>query len=76
MHRARVIRLAKAAIKHDSTPALISFNVEALALKHITEVKTLAESLQLFFDKAANSIKAGRTDDPAGCRGRSSCPTA
>jgi len=28
----RVIRMAKAAIKHDATPTLISFNIEALAL--------------------------------------------
>jgi hypothetical protein len=69
VHRARVIRLAKAAIKHDSTPALISFNVEALALEHITEVEPLIESLQLFFDEAAVCIKAGLTEDPAGVSG-------
>jgi hypothetical protein len=74
VHRARVIRLAKAAIKHDSTPALISFNVEALALTHITEVKTLAASLQLFFDKAASDIKAALTDDPAGVSGKIKLP--
>jgi hypothetical protein len=74
VHRARVIRLAKAAIKHDSTPALISFNVEALALKYITEVKTLAESLQLFFDKAVGSITAGLTDDPARVSGKIKLP--
>ena len=75
VHRARVIRLAKAAITHDSTPALISFNVEALALAQITEVKTLAESLQLFFDTAASSIKSGLTEDPAGVSGKTR-PTA
>lgn len=74
VHRARVIRLAKAAIKHDSTPALISFNVEALALKHLTEIKTLAGSLQLSFDKAASSIKGGLTDDPAGVSGTIKLP--
>jgi hypothetical protein len=74
VHRARVIRLAKAAVKHDSTPALISFNIEALALKHITEIKALVESLQLFFDKAASSIKAGLTDDPAGVSGKIKLP--
>jgi hypothetical protein len=73
-HRARVIRLAKAAIKHDSTPALISFNVEALALEHITEVTGLAESLQRFFDTAASSIKAGLTEDPAGVSGKIKLP--
>lgn len=74
VHRARVIRLAKAAIKHDSTHALISFNVEALALTHVTKVMTLAESLQLFFDKATSSIKAGLTDDPAGVSGKIKLP--
>lgn len=74
VHRARIIRLAKAAIKHDSTPALISFNVEGLALEYITAVKTLADSLQLFFDKAASSIKVGLTDDPAGVSGKIKLP--
>jgi hypothetical protein len=74
LHRARVIRLAKAAIKGDSAPALISFNVEALALTHITKARTLAESLQLFFDKTASSIKVGLTDDPAGVSGNIKLP--
>jgi hypothetical protein len=74
VHRARVIRLAKAAIKHDFTPALISFNVEALALASITEVKTPAESLQLFFDKAASSLRNGLTEDPAGVSGKIKLP--
>lgn len=74
VHRARVIRLAKAAIKDDSTPALISFNVEALALEHVAQIKTLAESLQLFFDEAASSIKNGLTDDPAGVSGKIKLP--
>ncbi len=74
VHRARVIRLAKAAIKHDSTPALISFNVEALALEHITEIATLAESLQRCFAKAATDIKAGLTEDPAGVSAKIKLP--
>lgn len=74
VHRARTIRLAKAAIKHDSTPALISFNVEALALEHVTELRTIAESLQLFFHEAASSIKAGLTEDPAGVSGKIKLP--
>jgi hypothetical protein len=74
VHRARVIRLAKAAIKHDSAPALISFNVEALALTHITEVASLAKSLQLFFDHAARDIRAGLTEDPAGVSGKIKLP--
>jgi hypothetical protein len=74
VHRARVIRLAKAAIKNDSTPALISFNTEALALAHIVEVRGLAESLQLFFEEAATDIKAGYTEDPAGISGKIKLP--
>jgi hypothetical protein len=74
VHRARVIRMAKAAIKHDATPALISFNIEALALEYISEIRTLGESLQRFFDKASADIKTGFTDDPAGVSGRIKLP--
>ncbi|MDQ3678206.1 MAG: hypothetical protein M3401_15655 [Actinomycetota bacterium] len=74
VHRARVIRMAKAAIKHDATPALISFNIEALALTHITAVRTLGESLQLFFDSSASDIADGLTDDPAGVSGKIKLP--
>jgi Second Messenger Oligonucleotide or Dinucleotide Synthetase domain len=70
VHRARVIRLAKTAIKSDSTPALISFNVEAIALEAIIEVKGLVESLQLFFSKAATNIGEALTEDPAGVSGK------
>ncbi|HWM55524.1 MAG TPA: hypothetical protein VNO20_09070 [Solirubrobacterales bacterium] len=73
--RARVIRLSKAAIKKDSTPALISFNVEALALKIVDdENEGLAEALQRFFDVAADEIKARYTEDPAGVSGRIKLP--
>jgi hypothetical protein len=73
--RARVIRLAKAAIKGDSKPALISFNVEALALEIVDdEDETLAEALQRFFDDAADKIKAGYTEDPAGVSGKIKLP--
>jgi hypothetical protein len=73
-HRARVARLGKAAIKGDSTAALISFNVEALVLDHIDEVDGLIYSLQHFFDEASRSIKAGLTDDPAGVSGKIKLP--
>lgn len=73
-HRARVLRLAKAAIKGDSTPALISFNAEALALDSIVEVKGLIYSLQHFFAEAASSIKADYTEDPAGVSGKIKLP--
>ncbi|HVP03708.1 MAG TPA: hypothetical protein VMT10_14150 [Solirubrobacteraceae bacterium] len=74
VHRARVIRLAKAAIKHDPIPALISFNVEALALEHITKVRLLAEALQSFFAAAASSISTSLTQDPAGVSGEIKLP--
>ena len=74
VHRARVIRMAKAAIKHDATPALISFNIEALALTHITAVATLGESLQLLFASSATDISHGLTEDPAGVSGKIKLP--
>jgi len=74
VHRARVIRMAKAAIKHDATPALISFNIEALALTHITAVATIGESLQLLLESAATDISHGLTDDPAGVSGKIKLP--
>jgi hypothetical protein len=73
-HRARVLRLAKAAIKGDSAPALISFNSEALALEHIAEVDGLIYSLQRFFAEASSSIKAGLTEDPAEVSGKIKLP--
>jgi len=73
--RARAIRLAKAAIKKDSTPALISFNVEALALEVVDdEDERLVEALQRLFDVAADKIKAGYTEDPAGVSGKIKLP--
>ncbi|HEX2392003.1 MAG TPA: hypothetical protein VHI77_03710 [Solirubrobacterales bacterium] len=70
VHRARLIRLVKAAIKKDSTPALVSFNVEALSLEIVEEVEEMPEALQAFFAEAAASIKAGYTEDPAGVSGK------
>jgi hypothetical protein len=72
--RARVVRMAKAAIKSNGNPVLISFNVEALALKSLTEVTTLGEGLERFFDGAASSIRAGLTNDPADVSGRIKLP--
>lgn len=73
-HRARILRLAKAAVKGDSTPALISFNVEALALEHIIEVDDLIYSLQSFFAEASASIRADYTEDPAEVSGKIKLP--
>lgn len=74
VHRARIIRLAKAAVKHDSSQVLISFNIEALALEQIEEVDGLTESLRSFFDEAASSIGEGLTEDPAEVSGAIKLP--
>ncbi len=64
--RARIIRLAKAAIHNDGDGAvLISFNVEALALDLVTEVVGIAEGLAAFMASAADEISADLTPDPA-----------
>lgn len=66
VHRARVIRLAKAAVKHDEDPVLSSFNLEALALEHVSVEDTIAESLAELFQRGADDIELGDTPDPAG----------
>ena len=67
VHRARVIRLAKAAVKQDETPVVSSFNLEALALDHVEEEDyTIAESLRDLLLDGADSLADGPTPDPAG----------
>ncbi len=66
VHRARVIRLAKAAVKQDATPVVSSFNLEALALDHVEEDDTIAESLRDLLLDGADSLADGPTPDPAG----------
>jgi hypothetical protein len=65
VHRARVIRLAKAAVKQDATPVISSFNLEALALDHVEEDCTIAEGLRDLMLNGADSIADGPTPDPA-----------
>lgn len=65
VHRARVIRLAKAAVKQDETPVVSSFNIEALALDHVDPDDTIAESLRDLFVGAADDLVEGDTPDPA-----------
>ncbi len=66
-HRARVIRLAKAAIRNDGEQAVpCSWNISALALTHITETAKHSETLALFFAMMADSIERGPTPDPGG----------
>lgn len=67
VHRARVVRLAKAAVKNDGERAVLcSWNISALALTHITTTGKLSESLSSFFATMARSIEGGLTRDPAG----------
>lgn len=66
VHRARVIRLAKAAVKQDATPVISSFNLEALALEHVESDRTIAESLRDLLLGAADDLSTGLTPDPAG----------
>ncbi len=66
VHRARVIRLAKAAVKQDSTPVIASFNLEALALEHVDADRTIAESLRDLLLNSADALASGPTPDPAG----------
>jgi hypothetical protein len=65
--RARVIRLAKAAIRNDGEQAVLcSWNISALALTHVTATGKLSETLAVFFAAMADSIERGPTPDPAG----------
>lgn len=67
VHRARVIRLAKAAVKNDEELAVVcSWNISALALTRVTTTGKLSESLAVFFAEMAASIEKGPTKDPAG----------
>ena len=66
VHRARLIRLGKVAVEQDGDKkVVISFNIEALALIHVTEVSGLGEGLRDFFLDAADDIDRRLTPDPA-----------
>lgn len=69
--RAKLIRLAKVAVGQDEdlwhrTCAVISFNLEALALLHVREITGLAEGLCDFFRASSGDIANCLTPDPAG----------
>jgi hypothetical protein len=66
VHRARVIRLGKAAVKQDDKPVVSSFNLEALALEHVSSEDSIAESLADLFQRGADDLEQGDTPDPAG----------
>lgn len=63
--RARLIRLVKVAVGQDETPVLISFNIEALALRHVAEVSGLAVGLRDLLLAMSNDIARRLTPDPA-----------
>ena len=64
--RAKVIRLAKGWNTQYSEPGLCSFNIEALALKCITEEHGVPDGLAELFRYAASDLKKRLTPDPAG----------
>lgn len=66
VHRARVVRLAKVAIKNDGEgKVMCSFNVEALALDLVIETAPIAAALGDFLIASSCDIAASLTDDPA-----------
>lgn len=78
VHRAHVIRLQKRAVKRDGlqtgTPVMCSWNLSALALRHVTERRPLASAVAEALACAAASIARGLTDDPAGVAGPIALP--
>lgn len=70
VHRARVVRLAKVAVKNDGdAKVMCSFNIEALALEAVTETSPIAPALSAFLLAASEAIAVSLTDDPAGVSG-------
>jgi hypothetical protein len=66
VHRARVVRLAKVAVKNDGEhKVMCSFNIEALALDLVTETAPITSALAEFLLASATEIAASLTDDPA-----------
>ncbi len=66
VHRARVVRVAKVAVKNDGErKVLCSFNIEALALELITETRSIAPALAMFLLASSKEIADRLTDDPA-----------
>jgi hypothetical protein len=73
VHRAHVIRLEKRAVKREEARRgegiICSWNLSALALDHVDERQPLATAVAASLNDAAQSIRAGLTDDPAGVAG-------
>jgi hypothetical protein len=70
VHRARVVRLAKVAVKNDGEhKVMCSFNIEALALELVAETAPIAPALAEFLLASAEEIAVSLTEDPAGVSG-------
>ena len=63
--RTATIRLAKGWNKQYTSPALVSFNIEALALETITDVVQIGEAVTQWFEYSARELKKANTKDPA-----------
>ena len=63
--RAKTIRAVKAWNKQYTSPALVSFNIEALALETITDVMHIGEAVTQWFEYSASELKKANTKDPA-----------
>jgi hypothetical protein len=67
--RAKVLRLAKRAVKRDGAnggvAVMCSWNLSALALECLDAATTLSEGLEAFFDYASDEIARGLTEDPS-----------
>jgi hypothetical protein len=67
--RAKVLRLAKRAVKRDGVnggiAVMCSWNLSALALECFKEVTTLSEGLEHFFMYASEQIARSLTQDPS-----------
>jgi hypothetical protein len=67
--RARVLRLAKRAVKRDAAnggvAVMCSWNLSALALEYFETATTLSEGLEGFLADASEQIAHGLTEDPS-----------
>jgi hypothetical protein len=70
VRRAHVIRLAKRAVKRDEVipgrvKVMCSWNLSALALEHVTEIRPIGEALAAFLADAAAAVQVALTEDPS-----------
>lgn len=69
IYRAKILRLAKRAVKRDGANGgivvMCSWNLSALALAYFDEVSTLSEGLERFLTYASEQIALSLTSDPS-----------